>query len=70
MQPTSRLDKQVNHPRTSTKLQGLINDLRWRVQLLDTEIHEEEKLRGIFDVCNIAYSMLAPDLRARRDWPR
>jgi hypothetical protein len=49
------------------KLQTFINDLRRRVQLLDTEIHEEEKLRGVFDVFNIAYSTLALDLRARRD---
>jgi hypothetical protein len=67
MQPTYRLDTQVNHPRTRTKVQALIADLRWRIQLLDSDIHEEEKLRGIFDVCNVAYSMLALDLRARRD---
>jgi hypothetical protein len=67
MQPTSRLETLLNHSRTTMKLQALIADLRWRVQLLASDIQEEEKHTGIFDVSNIAYPILARNLRARRD---
>jgi hypothetical protein len=67
MQPTSRLETLPNDHRTTMKLQRLIADLRWQVQLLDSGIHEEEQRTGIFDVSNITYPTLARDLRARRD---
>jgi hypothetical protein len=67
MQPTSRLETLPNHPRTTMKLQALINDLRWRVQLLDAAIQDEEKRTSISDVSNTAYPILARNFRTRRD---
>ena len=49
------------------KLQALINDLRWRVQLLDADIQDEEKRTGISNVSNTAYPIVARNLRTRRD---
>ena len=63
MQPTSRLEI----PRTAIKLHALISDLRWRVQLLDSDIQDEEKRTGISNVSNTAYPILARKLRTRRD---
>ena len=62
MQPTSRLEI----PRTAIKLHALISDLRWRVQLLDSDIQDEEKRTGISNVSNAAYPILARNLRTRR----
>ena len=62
MQPTSRLEI----PRTAIKLHALISDLRWRVQLLDSDIQDEEKRTGISNVSNTAYPILARSLRTRR----
>jgi hypothetical protein len=67
MQMMSRLETMRNDPRATMKLHALIADLRWRVQLLDSDVHEEEKKSGVFDACNVAYSTLARNLRARRD---
>ena len=67
MQPTSRLETLLNHPRTAMKLQALIADLRWRVQLLGCDIKEEEKRTGVSDLSNGAYPILARNLRTRRD---
>ena len=50
MQPTSRLE----NPRTAMKLHALISDLRWRVQLLDSDIQDEEKRTGISNVSNLS----------------
>jgi len=66
MQPTSRLETLPNHPRTTMKLQTLIYDLRWRVQLLDADIQGEEKRTNISDVSNTAYPIVARNLRTRR----
>ena len=62
MQPTSRLEI----PRTAIKLHALISDLRWRVQLLGSDIQDEEKRTGISNVSNAAYPILARNLRTRR----
>ena len=62
MQPTSRLEI----PRTAIKLHALISDLRWRVQLLEADIQDEEKRTGISNVSNAAYPILARNLRTRR----
>jgi hypothetical protein len=67
MQPTSRLETQQNNPRTTLKLRALIADLRWQVQLLESDIQDEQKRTGIFDVSSIAYPTLARNLRTRRD---
>jgi hypothetical protein len=67
MQPTSRLETQQNNPRTTLKLRALIADLRWQVQLLESDIQDEQKRTGIFDVSSIAYPTLAHNLRTRRD---
>jgi hypothetical protein len=66
MQPTSRLETEMNHPRTARKLQALIADLRWRVQFFDCDIKDEEKRTGISNVSNNAYPILARNLRTRR----
>ena len=67
MQPTFQLETLLNNPRAAMKLQALIADMRWRVQLLNSDIHEEENRTGIFDISNSGYSILARNLRARRD---
>jgi hypothetical protein len=51
----------------ATQLHALISDLRWRVQLLDADIQEEERKAGVFDTANLAYPMLAHTLCGRRD---
>jgi len=48
------------------KLQALTADLRWRVQLLESDIQDEEKRTGIFNLSNSAYSIFARNLRTRR----
>ena len=62
MQPTSRFEATA-----ATQLHALISDLRWRVQLLDADILEEERKAGISDAADLTYPMLALTLRARRD---
>ena len=62
MQPTSRFEATI-----PTQLHVLISDLRWRTQMLDADILEEERRAGISDPNNLAYPMLAQNLRARRD---
>ncbi len=62
MQPTSRFEATI-----PTQLHALISDLRWRTQMLDADIQDEERRAGISDPKNLAYPMLALNLRARRD---
>ncbi|WP_369725798.1 MULTISPECIES: hypothetical protein [unclassified Bradyrhizobium] len=62
MQATSRFEATI-----PTQLHALISDLRWRTQMLDADILEEERKAGISDPKNLAYPMLALNLRARRD---
>ncbi|WP_456622950.1 hypothetical protein [Bradyrhizobium sp. P5_C12] len=62
MQPTSRFEATI-----PTQLHALISDLRWRTQMLDADILEEERKAGISDPKNPAYPMLALNLRVRRD---
>jgi hypothetical protein len=62
MQPLSRFDAS-----TPTQLHALISDLKWRVQLLDADIAEEERKAGNSDTASPAYPMLAITLRGRRD---
>ncbi|MGY4291512.1 hypothetical protein ACVWXO_010778 [Bradyrhizobium sp. LM2.7] len=62
MQPTSRFEATM-----PTQLHALISDLRWRTQLLDADIRDEERKAGISDQNNLAYPLLAQNLRARRD---
>jgi hypothetical protein len=49
------------------KLRALVADLQMRIEVLDTDIHNEEQRTGVFDVDNVAYPILARTLRARRD---
>jgi hypothetical protein len=62
MQPTSRFEATA-----ATQLSALISDLRWRVQLLDADILEEERKAGVSDASDVTYPMMALTLRARRD---
>ena len=49
------------------KLCALIADLWWRVDLMNSDILEEEAKAGVFDVRQPNYSLLARNLRERRD---
>ncbi|MCP1742661.1 hypothetical protein J2R70_004026 [Bradyrhizobium japonicum] len=49
------------------QLRALISDLWWRVDLLNSDILEEEAKAGVFDVRQPTYPLLALNLRARRD---
>lgn len=62
MQPMSRSEATA-----SLQLHALISDLHWRVQMIDSDIAEEERKTGNADPGSSAYSMLALTLRARRD---
>ena len=54
--------------KTSTmQLQALIADLRWKVQLLDSDIQGEEQRARVSDPGALAYPMLALTLRGRRE---
>ena len=59
MQTTSRFEANALH--------ALISDLRWRIQMLDSDIAEEERNAGNADPGSPTYSMLAQALRSRRD---
>lgn len=62
MQPVSRFE--ATKP---AKLHALISDLRWRVQVLDADIQEEEQKARVFDPASASYPMLALTLRGRRE---
>jgi hypothetical protein len=47
-------------------MQALIAELRWHVQLLDCDLHKEEKRTGISDLSNSAHPIIARSLRTRR----
>ena len=49
------------------QLSALIADLWWRVDLMNSDILEEEAKAGVFDVRKPTYPLLALNLRARRD---
>ncbi|HJY88899.1 MAG TPA: hypothetical protein VJ255_01415 [Candidatus Acidoferrum sp.] len=63
----SRLETLLSHPGTAMKLQALTADLCWRVQLLESDIQDEEKRTGISNLSNSAYPIFARNLRTRRD---
>jgi hypothetical protein len=68
-----RIEAIVMHPMyrsgtiSSMHLHALIADLRWKVQLFNSDIAEEEERACVFDVKNVAYPLVAKDLRERRD---
>ena len=49
------------------QLSALISDLWWRVDLMKSDILQEEAKAGVFDVRQPTYPMLALNLRAGRD---
>lgn len=49
------------------RLSALIADLWWRVDLMNSDILEEEAKAGVFDTRQPTYPLLAKNLRARRD---
>ncbi|MGL3111673.1 hypothetical protein [Bradyrhizobium sp. BR 1432] len=49
------------------RLSALIADLWWRVQLMNSDILEEEAKAGVFDEKDPSYPLLAMNLRARRE---
>ena len=62
MHPTSRFEATM-----PTQLHALISDLRWRLQMIDADILEEERKAGISDPQNHPYPTQAQNRRARRD---
>jgi hypothetical protein len=62
MQSTARFEATA-----SLQLHALISDLQWRIQMLESDIAEEERNAGNADPNSATYSMLALALRARRD---
>ena len=62
MHTTSRFEATA-----SLQLHALISDLQWRIQMLEGDIAEEERNTGNADPGSATYSMLAQNLRARRD---
>ncbi|MDA9437628.1 hypothetical protein XH98_00560 [Bradyrhizobium sp. CCBAU 51745] len=62
MQSTSRFEATA-----SLQLHALISDLHWRIQMLDGDIAEEERNAGNADPRSPTYSMLALNMRERRD---
>ena len=67
MHPISRFETRPNDLRATMKLRALVADLQLRIEVLDTDIHNEEQRTGVFDVDNVAYPILARNLRIRRD---
>lgn len=61
--------QEVSHSEISGQLQlsALIADLWWRIDLMNSDILEEESRAGVFDVQQATYPLLAQNLRARRD---
>ena len=49
------------------RLSALIADLWWRVQLMNSDILEEEAKAGVFDRRDPSYPLLATNLRVRRE---
>jgi hypothetical protein len=49
------------------QLNALIADLWWRVDLMNSDIVEEEARAGVFDIRQRSYPLLALNLRERRD---
>ena len=49
------------------RLSALIADLWWRVQLMNSDILEEEAKAGVFNVKDPSYPLLAATLRTRRE---
>ena len=60
MQATSRFEATI-----PTQLHALISDLRWRTQMLDADILEEERKAGISD----PKEPCLPDARAEPEGP-
>jgi hypothetical protein len=63
----SRFETRPDEHRATMKLRTLVDDLRLRVQVLDTDIRDDEQRAGVFDTASVAYPILARNLRARRD---
>ncbi|EHR01388.1 hypothetical protein [Bradyrhizobium sp. WSM471] len=49
------------------QLSALIADLWWRIDLMNSDILEEEAKARVFDVRQPTYPLLALNLRSRRD---
>ena len=67
MHPISHFKTQLNDLRATMKQRALLAHLHSQVQFLSQDIHAEEQRTGIFDPANVAYPMLARNLRARHD---
>jgi hypothetical protein len=64
----SRFETLTNrHEQILEKVEALIVDLRYLVQLLEANIEAEEECTGIFDPANSSYPILARQNKARRE---
>jgi hypothetical protein len=61
--------QEVSRSGTTGELQlnALIANLWWRVDLMNSDIVEEEARAGVFDIRQRSYPLLALNLRERRD---
>jgi hypothetical protein len=66
MNPVSRFETPCAD-NTTLKIQALLADLEGRVGLLNSDIAEEEERTKVHDVSAPDYSILARNLRGRRD---
>jgi len=67
MHPISSFDTRAHDLRSTMKLRALVADLRSRIEVLDTDITNEEQRTSVFDAAHVAYPILAQTLRTRRD---
>lgn len=68
MDSLSRFETLTNrHLTTEERTKRFVSNLRRRIQLLEHDINYEEERTGISDRVNSNYSVLARQLKSRRD---
>ena len=65
MEMSSRFETHTD--KTALKMKVLVADLQRRIELLETDIAHEEARTQVHDVAEPTYSILARNLRNRRD---
>jgi hypothetical protein len=67
MQMSSRFDTPSYNDKTIRKTRALLADLERRAELIGADIAEEEDRAKVYDLAQPTYSILARNLRGRRD---
>jgi hypothetical protein len=67
MQMPSRFETPSYNDKTFRKTRALLADLERRAELIGAAIAEEEQRTKIYDLAQPTYSILARNLRGRRD---